>query len=172
MSVNHSYLIQEVDAIMVNTLMRWNPFSEVRRLQEDMNRLFDTSFGEQELGAVGWIPPVDIEETTDGLRVTAELPGMKKEDITVEFENGLLTIRGQRSRESKTEEKHFHRVERSYGTFVRTFRLPASIKAEQIAANYAEGILTLELPKSEAAKARRIEIVEEKKAIDAEMALK
>jgi len=157
---------------MVNTLMRWNPFSEVRRLQDEMNRLFDTSFGEQELGAVGWIPPVDIEETQDGLRVTAEIPGMKKDDIHVEFENGLLTIRGERRRETKTEEKNFHRVERSYGTFVRTFRLPASINAEQIKANYAEGVLTLEMPKTEAAKARRIEIREEEKAIEAEVSKK
>lgn len=157
---------------MVNTLMRWNPFAEVRRLQDEMNRLFDTSFGEQELGSVGWIPPVDIEETADGLRVTAEVPGMKKEDIRVEFENGLLTIRGERHRETKTEEKNFHRVERSYGTFVRSFRLPASVNAEQIKASYSEGVLTLEMPKTEAAKARRIEIGEERKAIEAEMATK
>jgi len=157
---------------MVNTLMRWNPFSEVRRLQEEMNRLFDGSFGEQELGSVGWAPPVDIEETADGLRVTAELPGMKKEDINVEFENGLLTIRGQRTRESKTEEKNFHRVERSYGSFVRSFRLPSTVNAEQIAASYADGVLTLEMPKVEAAKARRIEIGEERKALEAEMARK
>lgn len=157
---------------MVNTLMRWNPFSEVRRLQEEMNRLFDTSFGEQELGSVGWIPPVDIEETADGLRVSAELPGMKKEDIHVEFENGLLTIRGERSREARTEEKNFHRVERSYGSFVRSFRLPATINTEQIKATYADGVLTLEMPKSEAARARRIEIGEEKKAIEAGMATK
>lgn len=157
---------------MVNTLMRWNPFSEVRRLQEEMNRLFDGSFGEQELGSVGWIPPVDIEETADGLRVTAELPGMKKEDINVEFENGLLTIRGQRTRESKTEEKNFHRVERSYGSFVRSFRLPSTVNAEQISASYADGVLTLEMPKVEAAKARRIEIGEERKALEAEMARK
>lgn len=157
---------------MVNTLMRWNPFAEVRRLQDEMNRLFDTSFGEQELGSVGWIPPVDIEETADGLRVTAEVPGMKKEDIRVEFENGLLTIRGERHRETKTEEKNFHRVERSHGTFVRSFRLPASVNAEQIKASYSEGVLTLEMPKTEAAKARRIEIGEERKAIEAEMATK
>jgi HSP20 family protein len=157
---------------MVNTLMRWNPFSEIRRLQDEMNRLFDTSFGEQEIGAVGWVPPVDIEETADGIRVTAEVPGMKKEDIRVEFENGLLTIRGERTRETKTEEKNFHRVERSYGTFVRTFRLPASVNAEKIAASYADGVLTLEVPKTEAAKARRIEIAEEKKAIEAETSKK
>jgi len=157
---------------MVNTLMRWNPFSEIRRLQDEMNRLFDTSFGEQEMGAVGWIPPVDIEETADGLRVTAEVPGMRKEDIHVEFENGLLTIRGERTRETKTEEKNFHRVERSYGTFVRTFRLPASVDAEQIKASYADGVLSLEMPKSEAARARRIEIAEEHKAIEAETAKK
>lgn len=157
---------------MVNTLMRWNPFSEIRRLQDEMNRLFDTSFGEQEIGAVGWIPPVDIEETANGLRVTAEVPGMRKEDIHVEFENGLLTIRGERNREKKTEEKNFHRVERSYGTFVRSFRLPASIDAEQISANYSDGVLTLEMPKSETAKARRIEISEQQKAIEAEMASK
>jgi len=152
---------------MVNTLVRWNPFSEVRRLQDEMNRFFDTSFGDQELGATGWMPPVDIEESSEGLRVTAELPGMKREDIHVEFENGVLTIRGERVREKKAEEKNFHRVERSYGTFVRSFRLPATINAEKISASYSDGVLTLEMPKSEAAKARRIEVGGERKTIEA-----
>ena len=154
---------------MINSLMRWNPFGEIRRIQEEMNRLFDTTFAaeEGELSATGWLPAVDIEETPDSLRVIAELPGIRKEDINVEYENGLLTIRGERRREEEKREKNFHRVERSFGTFMRSFRLPATVDAEKIVASYEDGVLRLEMPKHEESKPRRIAISGSAKQLEA-----
>jgi len=156
---------------MVNTLIRLNPFSEMRRLQDEMNRMFDPGFPFEngELGAANWVPAVDIEETPETLRVIAELPGMKREDIQVEFENGMLTIRGTRTREEEKKEKNFHRVERSFGSFVRAFRLPATVDAEKIAATYEDGVLKLEMPKREESKARRIQIGGSSKQLEAEV---
>ena len=155
---------------MVNTLVRLNPFQEMRRLQDEFNRLLDPGFPFEngELAAANWVPAVDIEETPETLRVIAELPGMKREDIQVEFENGMLTIRGQRAREEEKKEKNFHRVERSFGSFARAFRLPATVDAERISATYEDGVLKLEMPKREESKARRILISGAGKQIEAE----
>lgn len=155
---------------MVNTLIRLNPFQEMRRLQDEFNRLLDPGFPFEngELAAANWVPAVDIEETPETLRVIAELPGMKREDIQVEFENGMLTIRGQRAREEEKKEKNFHRVERSFGSFARAFRLPATVDAERISASYEDGVLKLEMPKREESKARRIQISGTGKQIEAE----
>ena len=154
---------------MVNTLIRLNPFSEMRRLQDEMSRLFDPGFPFEngELASANWIPAVDIEETSETLRVIAELPGMRREDIQIEFENGMLTIRGQRSRAEEKKETNFHRVERSFGSFSRSFRLPATVDAEKISATYEDGVLKLEMPKREESKARRIEIGGTGKQIEA-----
>ena len=145
---------------MVTSLMRWNPFGEVRRLQEEMNRLLNASFDTEgtDLGPASWNPAVDIEETADSLRVSAELPGVKQEDIHVEFENGLLSIHGERKREEETKGRSYHRLERSFGSFTRTFRLPASVDSEKISARFEDGVLKLEMPKREGAKARKIEV--------------
>ena len=154
---------------MVNTLIRLNPISEMRRLQDEMSRLFDPGFPFEngELASVNWIPAVDIEETSETLHVIAELPGMRREDIQVEFENGMLTIRGQRSRAEEKKETNFHRVERSFGSFSRSFRLPATVDAVKISATYEDGVLKLEMPKREESKARRIEIGGTGKQIEA-----
>lgn len=156
---------------MVNTLVRLNPFAEMRRLQDEFNRLFDTGFPLEngELASSSWVPAVDIEETPETLRVIAELPGMKKDDIQVEFENGVLTIRGTRTRAEEKKEKNFHRVERSFGSFVRAFRLPTTVEAEKISATYEDGVLKLEMPKREESKARRIQIGGTSKQIEAEV---
>ncbi len=155
---------------MVNTLVRLNPFTDMRRLQDEMSRLFDPGFPFEngELVSANWVPAVDIEETPETLRVIAELPGMRREDIQVEFENGMLTIRGQRAREEEKKEKNFHRVERSFGSFARAFRLPATVDAEKITASYEDGVLKLEMPKREESKARRIQIGGTGKQIEAE----
>ncbi|MCM2317503.1 MAG: Hsp20/alpha crystallin family protein, partial [Thermoanaerobaculia bacterium] len=149
---------------------RLNPFQEMRRLQDEFNRLLDPGFPFEngELAAANWVPAVDIEETPETLRVIAELPGMRREDIQVEFENGMLTIRGQRAREEEKKEKNFHRVERSFGSFARAFRLPATVDAERISASYEDGVLKLEMPKREESKARRIQIAGTGKQIEAE----
>jgi HSP20 family protein len=103
------------------------------------------------------VPPVDVAETQEKIRVRAEVPGLKQEDIQIEFENGLLTIRGERKLE-KSEGTTWHRVERAYGNFSRSFRLPRTVDAERISASYREGILEIDVPKKEEAKPKNIRI--------------
>lgn len=134
---------------------------DVKNLQVQLNRLFEPfarfATGEEELVSGTWVPPVDVAETQEKIVVRAEVPGMKQEDISIEFENGLLTIKGERKLE-KSEGVTWHRVERIYGNFRRSFTLPRSVDPEKIAASYREGILEVEVPKREEAKPKHIKI--------------
>lgn len=134
---------------------------DVKNLQVQLNRLFEPfarfATGEEELVSGTWVPPVDVAETQEKIVVRAEVPGMKQEDISIEFENGLLTIKGERKLE-KSEGVTWHRVERIYGNFRRSFTLPRSVDPEKIAASYREGILEVEVPKREEAKPKPIKI--------------
>ena len=105
-----------------------------------------------------WRPAADVRETEEAFIVEAELPGMKKEDVSVTFEDGTLTLSGERKFEEETAGSNLRRVERSYGSFSRTFRLPREIDAEGVTANFRDGILTVNIPKTETAKPRSIEI--------------
>lgn len=153
-------------------ITRWNPLRDMETLHQQMNRLFDpalgrqSGWGESDLMSGVWAPPVDIEETGDRLIVRAEIPGMKPEDIDVRVENGVLTIRGERRFETERKERNFHRVERSYGTFTRSFTLPTTISTEDVRTRYENGVLELEMTKREEAKPRRIQITSSDKAID------
>lgn len=144
-------------------LMRWSPARDLLAIREDMDRLFREFFGRPE-GEEGtwlpgtWTPPVDIHETEDALVLKAELPGVSKDDINVELKDSRLTLRGQRQRETEVKEEQYHRRERAYGSFQRTFMLPTSVDPEKVTASYKDGILELRLPKSEAAKPKRIAI--------------
>ncbi len=138
-----------------------NPFAELQSIQNQIGRMFDPSVGQNEEGALmrgSWTPPVDVAEEGDHLILKAELPGMREEDIEIEFENGLLTLKGERSFESEKTERNYHRIERSYGKFVRSFNLPRSVDAEGISANYENGVLEVTIPKREEAKPRQIRI--------------
>lgn len=147
-------------------LTRWNdPFRDMTQFQRQMNRFFDQVFGGPALpgtpesafgGALG--PPVDIKETADKLVFHADLPGFAAEDITLRVENGVLTLEGERKFEDEKNEKSYHRVERSYGRFVRSFSLPGNVDTEKIAAQMTDGVLTVELPKKEEAKPKSIPI--------------
>ena len=144
-------------------MTRWNPLRDMETLHQQMNRLFEpfgrqTGWGEADLMTGAWIPPVDIEETSERLIVRAEIPGMKPEDIDVRVENGVLTIRGERRFETDRSERNFHRVERSYGSFTRSFTLPTTISTEDVKARYDQGVLELVMTKREDAKPRRIQI--------------
>ncbi|MGA7616764.1 MAG: Hsp20/alpha crystallin family protein [Thermoanaerobaculia bacterium] len=146
-------------------ITRWNPAQDIQNLQNQMNRLFEPFFRDfapgfttPDLTSGTWVPPVDVEETKDRIFVRAELPGMKKEDIEISFENGVLTLRGERRMEQENRERNFHRVERSYGSFVRSFTLPNSVDPEHVEAIYEDGVLEISMPKREEAKPRRIEI--------------
>ncbi|HKO57911.1 MAG TPA: Hsp20/alpha crystallin family protein [Thermoanaerobaculia bacterium] len=136
-----------------------NGMQDYKRLQAQLNRLFEPFArpSDEELVSGNWVPPVDVAETQDRILVRAELPGMKQEDIAIEFENGLLTIRGERAIQ-KDPNVAYHRVERAYGTFIRSFTLPRTIDAERIGASYRDGVLEVEVPKKEEAKPKQIKI--------------
>ena len=146
-------------------IVRWEPARELagRELAgmeiDRLNRMFASFYGDT-LDR-GWTPPVDIYET-EGREVVlkAELPEVKRENIDITFENGVLTIRGERKYESDVKRENFQRVERHYGSFSRSFTLPATVDASRIAANYKEGVLTIRLPQREEAKPKQIPVGE------------
>jgi HSP20 family protein len=144
------------------SVIKYDPFRELRSLQDEMNRLFMTNlprgFGQEDFAGGAWNPSVDIFENKDHLVLEAELPGMKPEDVNISIENNVLTISGDRRFEKKDESDNFHRVERSYGSFTRSFTLPPTVNSEDATAEFENGVLRLTLAKREEAKPRRIEI--------------
>jgi HSP20 family protein len=144
------------------SIVRYDPFRDLRTLQEEVNRLFSTNltrtFGDEGIGRGAWSPSVDIYENKDQIVLEAELPGMKQEDFDLSIENNVITLRGERKFEKAEESDNFHRVERSYGSFTRSFTLPQTVSAEGASAEYSNGVLRVSLPKREETKARKIEI--------------
>ena len=144
-------------------IIRWNdPFRDIAALQDRMNRLFEGTISrtrnEEELFTGTWAPPVDIYETKDKITLKAELPGFEEKQINLRFEDGVLTLEGERKFEKETGDENYHRVERSYGKFVRSFAIPAGIEGDRIAASFSNGVLTVELPKREETKPKQIRI--------------
>ena len=140
-------------------LMRWDPYREVATLQDRLNRAFGgRTEREDEMSLAAWAPPVDIAEEKDRILITAELPGFKENEIEIQTENGMLTLRGERRFEKESDGKNFHRVERSYGQFLRSFSLPNNVDREKIQATFKDGLLQVELPKREDAKPKTIKI--------------
>ena len=142
-------------------LIRWNdPFRDLASLQDRMNRAFEDTLGknrrDEELFSGTWAPPVDIVETKDKLVLTAELPGFTEEQIQINFEDGVLSIEGERRFEKESKDESYHRVERSYGKFLRSFSLPANVDSQKISAVFTNGLLTIELPKREETKPKSI----------------
>lgn len=136
-----------------------DPFTSMQRLFDDLMRPMTVSDWDREsLNERAWRPAVDISETDTHFRVTAELPGLTKDDVEVTFENGTLTLSGERKFEEKKEEGNFHRIERLYGAFSRSFVLPSEVDGDKVEAHFENGLLTVAVPKSERAKPRRIEI--------------
>ena len=144
------------------TIVRYDPFRDLRTLQEEVNRLFSTNltrgFGEEGIGRGAWNPSVDIYENKDQIVLEAELPGMNREDFELSVENNVITLRGERQFEKKDDSDNYHRVERSYGSFTRSFTLPQTVSADGASAEYRNGVLRVTLPKREETKARRIKI--------------
>ena len=143
------------------SIIKYDPFRELRGLQDEMNRLFMTNFSrgdESDLMRGAWSPQVDIFENQDQIVLEAELPGMKPENVEISIENNILTLHGERKFEKKAEGDNFHRVERSYGSFTRSFTLPPTVSSENANAEFENGVLRLTLAKREEAKPRRIEI--------------
>jgi HSP20 family protein len=142
------------------TIARLEPFRGLSTLQDQFNRIFNESFHSagQESALTTWAPAVDISETANELVVKADLPEVSEKDIDVRVENNLLTIRGERKFEKSVSEESFLRVERSYGSFSRSFSLPNTLNAEAIRAEYKNGVLTITLPKREETKPRQVKV--------------
>jgi HSP20 family protein len=143
-------------------IVRWEPFRDFLASQKDFDRLFREAFtpgfGEGELSTRTWAPPVDIFENESSIVLKAELPGVDPKDVEVRVEDNTLYLKGERKFEKETKEENYHRIERSYGSFARSFSLPNSIDAEKVGADYKDGLLTLTLPKREEAKPKAIKI--------------
>ena len=143
-------------------IVKYDPFRDLRGLKDDVNRFFSLNIPrgrhQEEIVRGDWSPSVDIFEGKDEIVLEAELPGMRIEDVEVSIENNVITLRGARKFEKTDEGDNYHRVERSYGTFTRSFTLPRNVSSEEAKAEYTNGILQVTLPKKEAAKARTIEI--------------
>lgn len=143
-------------------IVRWEPFRELANMQKEFNRLFTEAYprlyGEDEMSTRTWAPPVDIFENDNNLVLKADLPGVDPKDVEIRVEDSTLYLKGERKFEKEVKEENYHRVERSYGTFTRSFSLPNSIDAEKVSAEYKDGQLTLTMPKREEAKPKTIKI--------------
>jgi HSP20 family protein len=149
-------------------IIRWDPFREMTQVQNQLNRLVDQVWGGPQ---ESWLPAVDVFDTKDAVVLKAELAGMDPDEIQIEVEDNVLTIKGERRFEEKLDEERYYRVERRFGSFQRSLALPQGVKADEIAAAYDDGILTVTVPKVEEEKPKRIE-VKAKKAVEAKKAQK
>jgi HSP20 family protein len=146
------------------SIVRWDPFRELEDMSERLNRVFGRSAVARAADDKGtfvtfdWAPSVDIAETAEAFEIKAELPDVKKEDVKVTVEEGQLRISGERKQEKEERGKKFHRVERSYGSFMRSFSLPENVDDSKLTAEYKDGVLNVRLPKTEKAKPKAIAV--------------
>jgi HSP20 family protein len=144
------------------TIVRWEPLRELGSLQNEMNRLFNTVFDPPAPASGGtmrrWMPAMDLVETDEHFVLRGDLPGMSEEDIKIEFEDGTLTVSGERKAEHESGNEGYYRVERAFGSFSRSLTLPQGIDPEAVTANFDRGVLEVRIPKPEQRKPRRIEI--------------
>lgn len=152
------------------SIVRWNPVrelatfpSDILGMQREINHMFDRFFrggvlDDAELPATTWAPAVDLAEKNDAYIAKVELPGVSKDDVKITLQDNVITIRGEKKDEKETNESNYHRVERSYGSFQRSFNLPSAVKGDKVDAQYKDGILTISLPKAEEAKHKQIEV--------------
>jgi HSP20 family protein len=143
------------------TIVRWDPMRDVAVYQERMNRMLEASYGrpQEDLTRGAWVPAVDIYSNGQHeLVLKAELPDMKEDEIDLTVENNTLTLRGDKKLDTEVAEDQFHRIERSYGSFVRTFALPPTVDAGKVSAEYKTGVLTVRLPLREEAKPKQIKV--------------
>ena len=144
------------------TMVRWEPFRELATLQNDMGRLMSSFLGQGQVngedGQRSWMPAVDVWETDDELVYAFDLPGISEDEVSVEYDEGALTVSGRRERAEQTEGDRFYRYERRFGSFSRTVGLPQGVDENAIRADYRNGVLEIHVPKPEAPKPRRIQI--------------
>lgn len=145
-------------------LVRWDRLREFEEMNERLSRAYGRSIlahpegGKEALTVPDWAPAVDIAETSEEFQIMAELPEVKKEDVKVIVENGVLRIEGERRQEKEQATKKFHRIERAYGSFVRTFVVPDNIDEAKVSAEFKDGVLNVHIPKTEKAKHKTIEV--------------
>ncbi len=148
----------------MNAITRWDPFRELDELQNRLSTLFDRSpirkngSKDEALAVAEWAPVVDIVEDDNEYLIKAELPEVKKEDVKVTVQDDVLTISGERMFEKEEKGRKYHRMERAYGSFARSFTLPEDADGEKVAAEFKDGVLKVHLPKSEQAKPKSIEV--------------
>jgi HSP20 family protein len=149
-------------------IIRWDPFRDLVTLREKMNRLFEETFTsrseEKDLMAGTWTPSVDIYETENALVLSAEVPGIEEDDIEIKIEDNTLTLNGERKFEKETKEENFHRIERAYGSFYRSFTLPNYIDQDNIEAQHENGVLKITMPKKPELKPRKVRVLKTKPA--------
>lgn len=150
----------------MTTVVRWEPLRELANLQTEMSRFMNGLLEGNGRTTQSWVPAVDVWETEDELVYAFDLPGIPEDAISVEFEDGALTVGAERSREQKVEEDRFYRYERRFGTFTRTIGLPQGINEDSISADYKNGVLEVHVRKPEQAKPRRIQIGGTQSAIE------
>ncbi len=147
----------------MNTLTRWDPFKEMDELQRRLGSIFSlaphrAANGKEEMTVAQWLPLVDITEDDKEYLIKAELPEVKKDEVKVTVENGVLTISGERKFEKEEQNKRYHRVERAYGSFTRSFSVPDDADPAKVGAEFKDGMLTVRLAKSEKARPKSIEV--------------
>jgi HSP20 family protein len=142
-------------------IIRYEPWSLLSQLQKELERSQETQNGESSVSTAEWSPAVDIKEESDKFVLHADIPGVKPEDIEINMESGVLTVKGEKNTEAKTEKEGYKRVERTHGSFYRRFSLPDSANGEAISAKSKHGVLEITIPKREAIKPKRIDVVSE-----------
>ena len=144
------------------TLVRWRPVRDIFRFRDEMDRLFDDFMdrfpARREAEEQTWSPDVDVQETDNEVIVEAEIPGMEQKDINVTIKDNVLTLKGEKKQEKEEKEANYHRVERTYGSFARSFTLPTMVVVDKVSAKYTNGILRITLPKSEQVKPKEIAV--------------
>ena len=144
---------------MSSFITRFDPFRDLAQLQDRVNRLFaDSANREEGFNTTSFVPPVDIFEDEHNIVLKVEVPGIDEKDLDIRIENNTITIRGERKFEKETKEENYHRVERRYGSFQRSFGLPNTVNPEQVTADYANGVLSVTLGKRAEAKPKQIKV--------------
>lgn len=145
-------------------LVRWDPFRELEEMSSRLNNFFGRNYPlkggtpEGTMMHTDWTPPVDIKETPEEFVIKAELPEVNKDDVKVSIDDGVLSIRGERKFEKEDKGRTYHRIERAYGTFMRSFSIPENIDEKKLLANYKDGVLEVHLPKTPVTKAKAIDV--------------
>jgi HSP20 family protein len=134
-------------------LARWDPFRDMKSVEDEFDRLLGRAYSRN-----AWVPALDVRETEDDFELTLDLPGIDPSAVCVNYEDGMLTVSGKRDFSEERSDETWHRIERSFGTFARSVRLPRTADAEKIEATFDKGVLTIAVPKAETAKPRTIEV--------------